>query len=426
MFVGLVSELPRPASALHLLFFLLTVWDCLFTVSAEFVGEQFSASHVLVHCIPRPEISTGHSIYLNKARLASVRPHQPSMRLLSSLSFLLVVRETYASWLDFGIPPSSETVDVRVFNVANGTVVNAANTLISPILPGRESIAVPIFAFLVEHKRSRFMFDLGFRTDPLNFAPSVASLFTTGVIQLEEPFKGITELLQDGGIPLDSIDAVIWSHSHFDHIGDMSKFPNTTELIIGSETDTQTFPDFPNATLQTSDLAGRQVTKIDFAAANLTFSGLKAIDYFGDGSFYLLNTPGHLPGHMTALARVTPTSFIGLGGDTFHHVGEARPRPSVSEELPLSCASFRGGKDVHIDRLFLQLLAVSDQPNSFYADPVTSQVSLEKIATFDADPDIWVLVAHDMSLRDVIPYYPAYSERLESEQFEGEDSVELC
>lgn len=39
-------------------------------------------------------------------------------------------------------------------------------------------------------------------------------------------------------------------------------------------------------------LSGREVTKIDFGAANLTFSGLKAIDYFGDGSFYFVNTPG--------------------------------------------------------------------------------------------------------------------------------------
>jgi hypothetical protein len=39
-------------------------------------------------------------------------------------------------------------------------------------------------------------------------------------------------------------------------------------------------------------LSGHQVTKIDFAAANLSFSSMKAVDYFGDGSFYLLNTPG--------------------------------------------------------------------------------------------------------------------------------------
>ncbi|KAF8216617.1 beta-lactamase-like protein [Mycena galopus ATCC 62051] len=349
------------------------------------------------------------------------------MHLILGLFISLLVGGTYGSWLDLDIPPSTATVDVRVFNVANGTVVNAADTLYAPNLPGHASAHVPIFSFLVEHgnPQKRFMFDLGIRTDPLNFAPSVASLFSEGIIQLDQPFKDITELLQDGGISLDSIDAVFWSHSHFDHIGDMSKFPNSTGLIIGSETVTATYPESPNATLQTSDLAGHEVTKIDFATANLTFSGgLQAIDFFGDGSFYLVNMPGHLPGHMTALARVTPTSFISLSGDTFHHVGEARPRPlfqknfpcpgELLEEIKSSISTDYFWSPLSRDGAFdmpsrsQQLLAISDQPNSFYADPVTAQVSLEKLATFDADPDILVLVAHDISLRANIPYYPAY------------------
>ncbi|KAJ6524336.1 beta-lactamase-like protein, partial [Mycena capillaripes] len=347
------------------------------------------------------------------------------MRLISGLLLGLLFGRTYASWLDLGIPHSNATVDVRVFNVANGTIVNDTQTLFLPVLPGHESTIFPFYSFFVEHNNSqkRLMFDLGIRTDPLNFAPSVASLFSSGTITLD-PFKDITELLQDGRIPLSSIDSVIWSHSHFDHIGDMSKFPNSTGLIIGSETDTRTYPEFPDATLQVSDLAGREVTKIDFAAANLTFSGLKAIDYFGDGSFYFVNTPGHLPGHMTALARVTPTSFISLGGDTFHHAGEARPRPQFQKNFPCpadlleetktsistdffwSPQSRDGAFDMHSRSQ--QLFAISDLPGSFYADPVTSQVSLEKLATFDAHPDILVLVAHDLSLRAFIPYYPAY------------------
>jgi len=38
-----------------------------------------------------------------------------------------------------------------------------------------------------------------------------------------------------------------------------------------------------------------------------------------------------------------------------------------------------------------QLLAISDVPGSFYADPVKSQVSLDKVAEFDADPDFFVI-----------------------------------
>jgi hypothetical protein len=53
------------------------------------------------------------------------------------------------------------------------------------------------------------MFDLGVRKDPQNLVPALAALATPDVFQIEQP-KDITELLQDGGIPLASIDAVIW------------------------------------------------------------------------------------------------------------------------------------------------------------------------------------------------------------------------
>ncbi|KAJ7446700.1 hypothetical protein FB451DRAFT_1291227 [Mycena latifolia] len=320
------------------------------------------------------------------------------MRILSFLPLVFVVGETYASFHDFGIPSSAATVEVKVFHVGNVTLKNSTHAFVLPVLPGRETINFPMFAFFVEHKKTqkRLMFDLGMRIDPLNFVPSIAAGFSSGTFVLEES-KDITEMLQDGGIPLTSIN------THFDHIGDMSKFPNSTELVVGPGTDIATFPESPTGSLQASDLA--------------------TIDYFGDGSFYLLNTPGHLPGHISALARVTPTSFVSLGGDAFHHAGEARPRPEFQKNFPCpahlleetktsistdffwSPKSREGAFDMHSRAQ--QLYAVSDLPDSFYADPVTSQVSLEKLATFDADPDILVVIAHDLSLVSSLPYFPA-------------------
>jgi hypothetical protein len=49
-------------------------------------------------------------------------------------------------------------------------------------------------------------------------------------------------LLEDGGIPLTSIDSVIWSHTHFDHIVRpllLYSQPNLTTFIRG------TCPNFP-------------------------------------------------------------------------------------------------------------------------------------------------------------------------------------
>jgi hypothetical protein len=96
----------------------------------------------------------------------------------------------------------------------------------------------------------------------------------------------------------------------------MSLWPNTTDLVIGAETDTSTYPSNPNATLQESYFMyvppycfactpgliqisllarGRTIRKIDFSSTGLAIGGFAAVDFFGDGSFYLLNVPGVSP-----------------------------------------------------------------------------------------------------------------------------------
>jgi hypothetical protein len=43
-----------------------------------------------------------------------------------------------------------------------------------------------------------------------------------------------------------------------------------------------------------------------------------AADFFGDGSLYVIDTPGHLYGHVNLLARVAAGRWIYLGGDCCH------------------------------------------------------------------------------------------------------------
>ncbi|KAJ7807223.1 hypothetical protein B0H14DRAFT_2609847 [Mycena olivaceomarginata] len=242
-----------------------------------------------------------------------------------------LVGNVYPLYCNFGILTSKATVDVRVFNVANMTILNETHTFILPVLPGHKSAIFPInISCLIS----------GYEKILRTLILPLLLLFSSGFAQLE-PYKDIAVLLQNRGINLMSIDTVIWSHAHFDHVicplsppkGDMSTFPNSTKLIIGPDTDLTTFPESPTVSFQESVFTGHNINRVNFANTTLTFSGLKAIDSFGDRSFYLVDTPGDLPGHLTALVHVTPTSFIVLGGDTFHHARQACPQPQFQKNF---------------------------------------------------------------------------------------------
>ena len=55
----------------------------------------------------------------------------------------------------------------------------------------------------------------------------------------------------------------------------------------------------------------------------------RAFDFFGDGSFLLLDAPGHMVGHLVGLARTAENEYVLMGGDCCHHrqifTGEAQP-----------------------------------------------------------------------------------------------------
>ncbi|KAJ7755389.1 hypothetical protein DFH07DRAFT_743247 [Mycena maculata] len=319
-----------------------------------------------------------------------------------------------------GIPDSSSIVTLTAFDVVDdpGVVKVPVAALFGPILPGHENLPAPVFAFLVENAttKQRVMFDLGPRKDAENAAPPIVELIK-GAFPIS---RDITEQLVDAGIPLDSISAAIWSHAHVDHIGsDMSKFPPSTDLVFGRDTLTDTYPTKPTSTLLESDFAGRNLVKVDFTKSELEFGGLKAHDYFGDGSFYLLDVPGHLSGHVCGLARVTPTSFILLGADACHHAGALRPTEHLHRSFPcpgaLLAATRSSVSAAHFSPLdstgafdlasrTTPLLDVAD--GGIFEDPPTARASLEELAKFDANADVFVVLAHDISLVPVVGPFP--------------------
>lgn len=243
--------------------------------------------------------------------------------------------------------------------------------------------------------------------------------------------QGVREQLESHGVDTKNIEGIIWSHWHWDHTGDPSTFDSQTALIVGpgfKEAFTPGYPKNPNSPILESDYEGRELREISFSeevTGGLKIGRFNAFDYFGDGSFYLLDGPGHAIGHMCALARVTtsPDSFIFMGGDSCHHGGEFRPSPYLPfpETISPNPLDFKSLTPCP-GKLFEDLFRDGDREKPFYTvarpeggngvahDADEAEVTIGKVIEADAQEFILVVMAHDESLLGVVDFFPKYAD----------------
>jgi glyoxylase-like metal-dependent hydrolase (beta-lactamase superfamily II) len=103
-----------------------------------------------------------------------------------------------------------------------------------------------------------------------------------------------------------------------------------------------------------------------------------AIDLFADRSVYVINSPGHLPGHINLLCRTGPSKWVFLAGDTCHDL-----RILTGEKDVGMWKDPRTGDELCI-----------------HMDPETAKKSINRIRKLQAlaketGQDVEVILAHD-------------------------------
>ncbi|KAF3761923.1 hypothetical protein M406DRAFT_342602 [Cryphonectria parasitica EP155] len=278
---------------------------------------------------------------------------------------------------------------------------------------------LPTWSFLIESSNGKkALFDLGVHLDLTRYVPRIQQ-FIKDDGWTPEAREHVADIIKRHGMDPKEIDSVIWSHYHFDHTGDPTTFPSSTEVVVGPGFKDTYFPGYPTkpeSPMTEQDLGGREVREINFAGHNLKAGPFSAYDFFGDGSFYLLDTPGHCLGHMAGLARTSKAeegsdegdTFIMMGGDLCHHGGEIRPSPylPLPDQLP---SSVGGGSAAAFRQLNTKRGKSADEPflePSPCFDQALSDQTIEWTQIVDADPNVWVIIAHDTALLDGIDLFP--------------------
>jgi N-acyl homoserine lactone hydrolase len=126
--------------------------------------------------------------------------------------------------------------------------------------------------------------------------------------------KTITGQLAEIGLKLPDVTYVAISHTHGDHIGNVTLFSDAEILIQRTEYEWIYGGNGPNENVnQLMALARRLMGN----PRNLRLTD-GDLDVFGDGSVTLISTPGHTLGSQSLLVHLKNSGFIILSGDVVH------------------------------------------------------------------------------------------------------------
>ncbi|KAI4721162.1 hypothetical protein E4T48_02549 [Aureobasidium sp. EXF-10727] len=215
---------------------------------------------------------------------------------------------------------------------------------------------VPSLAFLIQHQDAatghptRIVFDLGLRKNTKRYPTPIQNHITTRQPMTTEP--DVVNSLAKGGLSPSDIDYVIYSHGdvlnslevHWDHVGEPSDFPTST-FIVGHGTfallngttrksrgghsffEHNLLPEdrsveLPDPNENAKEGPWQQPLRMKGLDTTQTWQPyknmIKTYDLFGDGSLLIVDSPGHLPGHINLLIRTGKDQFAYLAGDAFH------------------------------------------------------------------------------------------------------------
>ena len=174
-------------------------------------------------------------------------------------------------------------------------------------------VTIPVSMWVIDHPKGLIVFDTG-----NNVAVSDGQCkkhWVAGNCDFLKPNQKredvIDAQLKKLGYSTDQVKAVITSHAHLDHIGNIKMFPKAIHVIQKKELYQAWWP-------EKFQREGGVFVVGDFDGPARDFNYLELegdYDLFGDGSVIVLSTPGHTLGHQSVKVKLATGKTIIMSQD---------------------------------------------------------------------------------------------------------------
>ncbi len=214
---------------------------------------------------------------------------------------------------------------LKLYVMHTGEVRTGGNIHFNPHSPKFKSMPKeerfnPVYAYLVQHPRKGLLLlDTGlhhsFATSRLG---NFGLLLGTLVRGRTEPGKDVRSQLRSLGASAADIRHIVLSHLHLDHPSGLSYFAGRSEIDICVDPDELCAARSPFGFLKgyvKGHLKGIDFRPVRYDVAVPPFD--RVCDYFGDGSVYVVGTPGHTVGHCSVLLNAAEGPIL-LTFDAVH------------------------------------------------------------------------------------------------------------
>ncbi len=168
-----------------------------------------------------------------------------------------------------------------------------------PTLPEDKArdITIPISMWIIDHPKGLIVYDSGNNVEVVD---NCKGYWSPGLCDFLKPSQtkdtSIDGLLKKLGYSVADVKAVVSSHAHLDHAGNIEMFPNAIHIFQKKELYQGWWPE----KFQGRDGKGPFVLADLDNARDFNYLELEGdYDIFGDGSVQILSTPGHTLGHQS-------------------------------------------------------------------------------------------------------------------------------